>query len=161
MLGASKTDPNGQGSVASHYETPRERLCILALLKAQRMRPELFARADNYLLIKRDGRVLHRGGGGQAPFGGGGGPGISTGGGASAMWDAGKSAEEIKFRGRWASDCFKMYIWPGHGRSRNVAAKMLRSRTSRSWRRWQRTASTGSKREWELRLGPLGIVWPR
>ena len=33
MLGASKTDPNGQGSVANHYETPGERLCILALLK--------------------------------------------------------------------------------------------------------------------------------
>ena len=46
------------------------------------------------------------------------------------MWDAGKSAEEIKFRGRWASDGFKVYIWPGHDRSRNVAAKMLRSNFS-------------------------------
>ena len=51
-------------------------------------------------------------------------------GGASAMWDTGMSAEEIKFRGRWASDCFKIYIWPGHDRSRDVAARMLGSNFS-------------------------------
>ena len=169
MLGASKTDPNGQGSLASHYDAPRERLCILALLKAQRMRPELVARADNYLFTKRDGRVLHRGVAAKhlsaAAVALGAPPGAAVlslrSGGASAIWDTGMSAEEIKFRGRWASDGFKIYIWPGHDRSRNVAAKMLCSRTSRSWRRWQRTATTGSKREWELRLGPHGTVWPR
>ena len=139
MLGASKTDPNGQGSVANHYETPGERLCILALLKrAQRMRPELFARADNFLFTKRDGRVLHRGVVAKhlsAAVALGAPPGAAAvislrSGGASAMWDTGMSAEEIKFRGRWASDGFKIYIWPGHDRSRNVAAMMLRSNFS-------------------------------
>ena len=124
--------------------------------EGQRMRPELFARADNFLFTKRDGRVLHRDVVAKhlsaAAVALGAPPGAAAvislrSGGASAMWDTGMSAEEIKFRGRWASDCFKIYIWPGHDRSRNVAAKMLRSRTSRSWRRWQRTAATGSKRE--------------
>jgi hypothetical protein len=46
------------------------------------------------------------------------------------MWDAGLSSDEIKQRGRWASDCYKIYIWPGHDRSRNVASMMLGSKFS-------------------------------
>ena len=39
-------------------------------------------------------------------------------------------SEEIKQRGRWTSDCYQIYIRPGHDRSRNVAARMLASRFS-------------------------------
>ena len=34
-------------------------------------------------------------------------------GGAMAMWAAGYSVEEIQRRGRWVSQCFRIYIWEG------------------------------------------------
>ena len=140
LLGASKTDPNGQGSVANHFESPGNRLCIVALLKrAQRMKPSHFARAENFLFTAENGRVLHRDVVAKyleeaakaegAPAGAASIISLRSGG-ASAMWDAGLSSDEIKQRGRWASDCFKIYIWPGHDRSRNVASMMLESKFS-------------------------------
>ena len=54
----------------------------------------------------------------------------SRSGGASALWDAGTTAEEIKPCGRWSSDCYQICIWPGHDRPRGVAAKMLGSSLS-------------------------------
>ena len=54
----------------------------------------------------------------------------SRSGGASALWDAGTTAEEIKPFGRWSSDCYQICIWPGHDRPRGVAAKMLGSSLS-------------------------------
>ena len=137
MQGASKTDPNGQGSVANAFEAPGNELCLLSLLKrALRMNPKLFASPDSFLRTRSDGRVLHRDVVAKhlseaavakgAPQGAA--SVISTrSGGASAMWDAGMSSEEIKRRGRWSSDCYQIYIWPGHDRGRDVASKMLGS----------------------------------
>ena len=140
LMGASKTDPNGQGSVSNHYESPGSRLCILALLKkAHRMRPEHFARPENFLFTASDGKVVHRDVVAkhlaEAAVALGAPPGAASvislrSGGASALWDAGATAEEIKLRGRWSSDCYQIYIWPGHERSRGVAAKMLGSSLS-------------------------------
>ena len=140
MQGESKTDPNGQGSVANHFEAPGERLCVVALLKrAHSMNPALFAKPDNFLFTMSDGRVLHRDvmakhlsasavAAGAPPRAA---AVISLrSGGATAMWDADMPSEEIKQRGRWTSDCYQIYIWPGHDRSRNVAARMLASRFS-------------------------------
>jgi site-specific DNA-cytosine methylase len=140
LMGASKTDPNGQGSVSNHYESPGSRLCILALLKkAHRMRPEHFARPENFLFTASDGKVVHRDVVAkhlaEAAVALGAPPGAASvislrSGGASALWDAGATAEEIKRRGRWSSDCYQIYIWPGHERPRGVAAKMLGSSLS-------------------------------
>jgi len=137
MQGASKTDPNGQSSVANAFGAPGNELCLLSLFKrAQRMNPKLFASPDSFLLTRSDGRVLHRDVMAKhlsaaavakgAPSGAASVISLRSGG-ASAMWDAGFPAEDIKRRGRWSSDCYQIYIWPGHDRARDVAARMLGS----------------------------------
>jgi hypothetical protein len=137
MMGASKTDPNGKGSVANAYAVPGHRYCLVSLLqRAYRLKPGHFARGDNYLLTLSNGRVLHRdrvqaqlriGGDalGAPPAA------ISVislrSGGASAMWDEGYKAEEIKRRGRWASDCWHVYVWEGRDRWKDLASRLLTS----------------------------------
>ena len=51
-------------------------------------------------------------------------------GGATAMWAAGYSAEEIQRRGRWVSQCFRIYIWEGRERPKGVGARMLEAKVS-------------------------------
>ena len=51
-------------------------------------------------------------------------------GGATAMWAAGYSAEEIQRRGRWVSQCFRIYIWEGRERPRGVGSRMLKAKVS-------------------------------
>jgi hypothetical protein len=46
------------------------------------------------------------------------------------MWDAGFSVDEIKRRGRWASECWRIYTWEGRERARSVAARMFASSVS-------------------------------
>ncbi len=137
LMGASKTDPNGKGSVANAYAVPGHRYCLVALLqRAYRLRPGHFSRGDNYLLTMSDGRVLHRDRvqaqlrvGGDAL----GAPPAALSvislrsGGASAMWDEGYKAEEIKRRGRWASDCWHVYVWEGRDRWKDLASRLLTS----------------------------------
>ena len=41
------------------------------------------------------------------------------------MWAAGYSVEEIQRRGRWVSQCFRIYIWEGRQRAKRVATQML------------------------------------
>ncbi len=133
----SKTDPDGQGSVANVFETPGDPLCLISLLKAaHRMRPGHFANPENYLLVCDDGRVLSRdivveslrvaaveeGVPAEAVSA------ISMrAGGASAMWHEGFTADEIKRRGRWGSECWRVYVWEGRERARGVAGRMLSS----------------------------------
>ena len=51
-------------------------------------------------------------------------------GGATAMWAAGYSVEEIQRRGRWVSQCFRIYIWEGRERAVGVATRMLKASVS-------------------------------
>jgi len=140
MQGASKTDPNGQGSVANVFETPGDELCLVGLIKRlQRQKPDHFKDPDAFFLTLSDGRVLHRDvvsdllQGAAVAFGA---PKEATSvislrsGGASAMWDKGFTAEEIKRRGRWASDCYRVYVWEGHDKAKDVAARMMSSELS-------------------------------
>ena len=46
------------------------------------------------------------------------------------MWDVGFSVDEIKRRGRWASECWRVYTWEGRERGRGVASRMLGSAVS-------------------------------
>ena len=45
-------------------------------------------------------------------------------GGATAMWAAGYSVEEIQRRGRWASQCFRIYIWEGRERAEGAGSRI-------------------------------------
>jgi len=133
----SKVDPNGQGSAANLFEALGDDLCILGLVKRlHRQKPSHFSNPDSFFFTMSDGCVLNRNviaGFLQEAAVAFGAPKNAASvislrsGGASAMWDAGCSAEDIKKRGRWASDCYRRYIWDGHGRARDVAARMLSS----------------------------------
>ena len=48
-------------------------------------------------------------------------------GGTSAMFHEGYSAEEIKRRGRWRSECWRTYVWTSRERNHELAGKMLSS----------------------------------
>jgi hypothetical protein len=140
ILAKSKADQEGEGFVANAFATPGDELCPVALLKRARlMNPSHFKRADNYLLTCSNGRVLSRDAVVEAlrPAA------ISCGvpadgvsvislraGGASAMWDSGFSVDEIKRRGRWASECWRIYTWEGRERARSIASRMLASTVS-------------------------------
>jgi hypothetical protein len=43
------------------------------------------------------------------------------------MFHEGYSAEEIKRRGRWRSECWRIYVWASRERNRELAGKMLAS----------------------------------
>jgi len=137
MFGKSKADQEGQGSIHNAFESPREGLCVVGLLKkAYQMRPKHFEDGDRYLFELLDGRVLHRDVVerklrkaaqelGMTP----GALGIISlrAGGASALWNMGTTVEAIKRRGRWASDSWKAYVWEGREKSRELAAQMMKS----------------------------------
>jgi len=140
MQGESKADQNGQGSVANGFEAPGDELCLVGLLKRlQRQKPGHFSDPEAFFFTLSDGRVLDRNviagflREAAVAFGA---PKEALSvislrsGGASAMWDQGFPSEDIKKRGRWASDCYRIYIWDGHDRARDVAAKMLSSNFS-------------------------------
>jgi len=137
MQGFSKTDPNGQGSVANVHVADGFELCLVGLLKrGHRMNPVHFSHGENFLLTMSDGKVLNRdvvsswlSEAGEAL----GAPKNALAvislrsGGASAMWDAGFGAEEIKKRGRWRSEVWRSYVWDGHDRAKDLASRMLGS----------------------------------
>ena len=137
MQGYSKTDPNGQGSVVNLHAAKGNPLCLVELLKkAHRMNPGHFRGGNNFLLTMSDGKVLHRDVvSGQLKAAG-----VALGapkdalavislrsGGASAMWNEGFGAEDIKKRGRWRSEVWRAYVWDGHDRAKDLAGKMLSS----------------------------------
>jgi hypothetical protein len=136
MWGRSKADPDGQGSIANVFAA-EDSLCLVSLLKkAHAMRPHHFAREDNFLLVMDDGKVLHRDKVAEVLRRAGTPLGVPEdalsvislrAGGASAMWHAGFSVDEIKRRGRWASECWSVYVWEGREKAKNVATKMLGS----------------------------------
>ena len=136
----SKADQEGLGFIANAFETPGDPLCPVALLKRARlMKPQHFARPDNFLLVMSDGRVLSRDRVVEALRPAAAACGVPPeslsvislrAGGASAMWDAGFGVDEIKRRGRWASECWRIYTWEGRERARSVAARMLGSSVS-------------------------------
>jgi len=134
LQGRSKTDQAGHGRVANVNEA-NDPLCLVGLFKrAATMNPSHFQRGDRYMFTLRDGSTLKysavlvriR----QAA--------VELGippealsiisfrsGGATAMWNCGFSVDQIKRRGRWASECWRTYVWEGRDGARDVAGKML------------------------------------
>jgi hypothetical protein len=139
MSAYSKTDPNGQGGVANIFEAPGSELCVVSLLKRMhKMRPGHFSR-DGHVFVMSGGKVLHR----DEVVGKLKAAAVKQGipvqavsvislraGGASALFNAGYSVDEIKQRGRWSSDCWRVYVWEGRDRSKEMAQRMLGSSVS-------------------------------
>ena len=51
-------------------------------------------------------------------------------GGATAMWAAKCAVEEIQRRGRWVSQCFRLYIWKGRERAEGIARSIFHTSVS-------------------------------
>jgi hypothetical protein len=136
LQGKSKADQEGQGHMANAFASGHV-LCPVDLYKrAVRMRPEHFADGRRFLFTKSDGKVLSRDAVAGLLRRAGRRRGLPKAalsvislrsGGASAMFHEGYSAEEIKRRGRWQSECWRTYVWASRERGRELAGKMLGS----------------------------------
>jgi len=139
IFGSHKADQLRKGSSIRVTESDST-LSPLGLLKeAQRMNPEHFENGENYMFTNSCEVVFHRDEiceilkDAAAALGL---PRDSVSivslrsGGATAMWNAGFSAEEIRRRGRWSSDCWKRYTWEGRGRNKDAVDRMLSSSCS-------------------------------
>ena len=51
-------------------------------------------------------------------------------GGAAAMWACNYTVEQIQRRGRWASQCFRIYIWEGRERAVGLAKSIFNTSVS-------------------------------
>jgi len=137
----AKNDWLGQGSSANIYADPGgSPLCVVRLFNLmRRAKPNYFSQHGKHLFTLQDGSVLARTAVDVAlksaatrlrwPV-----DTVSThslrAGGATAMWAAGKSAEEIQRRGRWASQCFRIYIWESREKAATVAEAIYRGGVS-------------------------------
>jgi len=136
LQGKSKTDQQSLGNMANAFASDHPSCPVALFKRAARMQPEHFADGKRFLFTKANGKVLSsaevagrlrragvRRGLPRASLSG-----ISLrSGGASAMFHEGYSAEEIKRRGRWRSECWRIYVWASRERNRELAGKMLAS----------------------------------
>ena len=137
----AKNDWLGQGSSANIYADPGgSPLCVVRLFNLmRRAKPNYFKQHGKHLFTLQNGSVLARTAVDSAlksaaerlrwPV-----DTVSThslrAGGATAMWAAGKTAEEIQRRGRWASQCFRIYIWESREKAASVAEAIYRGGVS-------------------------------
>lgn len=98
----------------------------------QRLRPLHFAQ-DGPLLVTDDGEVLRAAAVSRAVKEAAVAKGASAAdadthslraGGASAMWHAGYPPDRIQRRGRWLSECWKLYIWVSREDARDLGQRM-------------------------------------
>ena len=134
----------GQGTSSNIY--PGESghpLCVVRLFNPIRAaKPNCFSEhnAGSHLFTLSDGNVLHRGkvestlrkAANQLkllmPISS---PHSLRAGGATATWAAGSTVEEeIQRRGRWASQCFRLYLWESRSKVKEVGSRMLSATVS-------------------------------
>jgi hypothetical protein len=139
LVGKAKADQLGQGKAINVVAVPGDPLCPVGLMKRlYSWNDEHFnAEGTRYLFTLSSGKLLHRArvthwlrdGARLAGY-----PLDSLAiislraGGASAMYAAGCTGEEIRERGRWESDCWRVYVWRGEDASGVVGNKLLNSR---------------------------------
>jgi integrase len=132
----SKNDFLGQGTDNNTKRNKDRRLCIPTLLnKLRELNPGMFleSNSDNFMLTLSDGKVLPKVvierllreaaiRLNQDPRT------ISShslrAGGCTAMYNARYADHEIQRRGRWVSNCWKIYAWSGRRRDNDAANRM-------------------------------------
>ena len=119
LQGKSKADQQAMGHMANAFRADHPLSPVSLFQRAAWLNPAHFADADRYLLTKANGKVLSRDEISKRLRSAGERCGVPRAalsaislrsGGASAMFHEGYSAEEIKRRGRWASDCWRTYV---------------------------------------------------
>jgi hypothetical protein len=131
----SKVDQEGRGTVTNTFLSGDRRLCVVTWFKhLLKLNPTHFQDPLRFLFTLSDGRVLSRDAVSEALKAATRRLGMKEAdidvislraGGASTMYHAGFTVEEIQRRGRWASDCWKVYVHEGRTKARNVAARMV------------------------------------
>jgi len=134
----SKVDQEGNGVATNTFVASDERLCVVTWFKKlAAMNPAHFSNPTNFLFTMSDGKVLSRDRMSKALKAGARRMGIPEAdidvislrsGGASAMFEAKFPIVDIQRRGRWASDCWKIYVQEGRGRAKDVADRMAKTR---------------------------------
>jgi hypothetical protein len=159
VMGRSKADTQGQGSVSNLHESKGEILCAVKLIKEMhRRRPYLFSSKDSFLFTLDDGRVLSakrvsellKDQGVLAGYSRDSLSVISLRAGfASVAWNEGVSVEKIMATGKWRSNCFKRYIWGGQEVDDLMGSKMLSSKFTplAAQRKFQRDQEHKSRRQ--------------
>jgi len=136
---SSKTDQVGNGTSIS-IKITNHRLCPGRLIQRMfALNPALAKNPEAFLLTVDDGKVLHRtkvmevlelyGALMGLPPGSFGVISLRAGG-ASSLWAAGYTAEDIKIRGRWRSECWRIYVWGGQDRNGHLGSDMLNTSAS-------------------------------
>jgi len=136
---SSKTDQVGNGTSIS-IKITNHRLCPGRLIQRMfALNPALAKNPEAFLLTVDDGKVLHRtkvmevlelyGALMGLPPGSFGVISLRAGG-ASSLWAAGYTAEDIKIRGRWISECWRIYVWGGQDRNGHLGSDMLNTSAS-------------------------------
>ena len=129
-----KADQDWVGVETNAFVASDARLCVVSWIKhLVALRPGHFDDPASFLFTLSDGRVLSRDKVSKTLKA----EALRMGlkedeidvislraGGASAMYHAGFSVEEIQRRGRWASDCWKLYVHEGRTKARDTAGRM-------------------------------------
>ena len=133
----SKTDQTGQGVGTNTFKVEDKRLCVVAWLKHLLcLNPAHFHDPTRFLFTISERKVLSRDKMAGALKGAARRLGLKESeinvvslrsGGATAMYHAGFSVEAIQRRGRWASDCWKIYVQDSRDTARDVAERMARA----------------------------------
>jgi len=134
----SKCDQAGRGVATNTFRGKDSRLCVVWWFRhLVKMKPGHFKDPTQFLFTCSDGRVLHRDVVSKTLQAGAVRRGVSPddldiislrAGGASAMFHADYGVEDIRRRGRWASDCWKTYVQEGRTRARDMADRMAGAR---------------------------------
>jgi site-specific DNA-cytosine methylase len=136
VLDKSKTDQAKKGCTLNLFRSKNKNCPIRWLQRLFRLKPDLDQNPERYVMSLSNGSVLHR-------------DKVATelklqaemmglprnclsvislrAGGASALWDAGYKAEDIKARGRWRSECWRIYVWESRNRDKTYGEKVLAS----------------------------------
>ena len=133
----SKTDMEGQGREINLFSSPGNPLCVVeAITNLWRLHPDGFARPDSYLFRHADGRAIKkeklqeklRAAATKCSYDCRDYSSHSLrAGGATAMYHADIPIEDIQRRGRWKSDCWRIYIFGDRNRARGLLDAMTAS----------------------------------
>jgi hypothetical protein len=137
ILPYSKTDMEGQGREINLFSDPGNPLCgVSAIFEMWKMKPSHFKQPERSLFVSGDQKPVKKENlqeylRAAAKFLGFSPDDYSShslrSGGATAMYHADIPIEDIQRRGRWKSDCWRIYIFGDRNRARGLMQKMTAS----------------------------------